>query len=91
MYLSIIIPAYNEEIRLPQTLKSINSYLQDKSYHYEIIVVNDGSLDNTATMAKNLLSEIKNLRLLNVKKNRGKGYAVKQGILNARGQYCIYL
>ena len=91
MHLSIIIPAYNEEARLPQTLKSINSYLRNKSYHYEIIVVNDGSLDNTAGIVKNLISDIKNLRFIDIKENQGKGHAVKQGILNAQGQYCIYL
>ena len=91
MYLSIIIPAYNEENRLPQTLKSLNQYLKLQSYNYEIIVVNDGSLDNTAAIARKLLPEIKCLRLLDIKKNRGKGYAVKQGVLNARGRYCIYL
>jgi dolichyl-phosphate beta-glucosyltransferase len=86
-YLSVIIPAYNEEKRLPKTLKEIDGYLQNQNYNYEIIVVNNGSKDKTAEVVKNLTGEIKNLKLTDNKENRGKGFAVRQGMLGAKGDY----
>lgn len=90
MYLSIIIPAYNEEKRLPKTLLEIDKYLKGQSYPYEIIVVNDGSRDKTAEIVKDLIPQIKNLKLIDNKKNRGKGYVVRQGMLEAKGEYRIF-
>ena len=96
MYLSVIIPAYNEEKRLPQTLREVDNYLRVQKYDYEIIVVNDGSKDKTAEVVKNLKSparaggEIKNLKLIDNKENHGKGYAVRQGMLEARGEYRLF-
>lgn len=90
MYLSVIIPAYNEEKRLPKTLKEVDAYLSEQPYNYEIIVVNDGSLDKTAAVVRNLISQIKNLQLVDNKKNHGKGWVVKQGMLAAKGKYRIY-
>jgi len=58
MYLSVIIPAYNEERRLPKTLEEIDKYLSRQSYDYEILVVNDGSKDRTVEIAKNLAPKI---------------------------------
>lgn len=89
MYLSVIIPAYNEEKRLPKTLEEVDAYLSKQPYNYEIIVVNDGSLDKTAAVVRNLISQIKNLQLINNKKNHGKGWVVKQGMLAAKGKYRI--
>ncbi|MFH1462218.1 MAG: dolichyl-phosphate beta-glucosyltransferase [bacterium] len=90
IHLSVIIPAYNEEKRLPKTLKAIGSYLTKQNYDYEILVVNDGSKDRTAEIVKELSSEIKNLRLIDNKENRGKGYVVKQGMLEALGEYRLF-
>ncbi len=90
MYLSVIIPAYNEEKRLPKTLEEVDAYLSKQPYNYEIIVVNDGSLDKTAAVVRNLISQIKNLQLVDNKKNHGKGWVVKQGMLAAKGKYRIY-
>ncbi len=90
MYLSVIIPAYNEERRLPKTLEEIDEYLKRQTYDYEILVVNDGSKDRTAEVVLSLASYIKNLRLVDNKENRGKGYVVRQGILEARGDYRIF-
>ncbi len=88
-HLSVIIPAYNEEKRLPKTLREINNYLKKQSYLSEIIVVNDGSTDRTSVVVKELQKIIPNLKLINIE-NSGKGYAVKKGILEAKGEYRIF-
>jgi len=90
IYLSVIIPTYNEEKRLPKTLREIDGYLQKQNYNYEIIVVNNGSKDKTAEVVKNLTGEIKNLKLIDNKENRGKGFAVKQAMLEAKGDYRVF-
>jgi dolichyl-phosphate beta-glucosyltransferase len=84
-YLSIIIPAYNEAERIPKTILDMDKRLAHAPYTYEIIVVNDGSKDNTAEVVRNLSKIAKNLRLIDVEKNRGKGATVKQGMLEAEG------
>lgn len=90
MYLSVIIPAYNEEKRLPKTLEEIDKYLRKQDYDYEILVVNDGSKDKTVEIAKGLISKIKNLIVTGYKKNQGKGYAVRFGVLEAKGDYRLF-
>jgi len=90
MYLSVVIPAYNEERRLPKTLADIDKYLRTKSYDYEIIVVNDGSKDRTAKVVRDLTSIIRNLRLIDNKENQGKGAVVRQGLLEAKGEYRLF-
>lgn len=90
MYLSIIVPAYNEEKRLPKTLEEIDIYLKKQSYDYEIIVVSDGSKDRTVEVVKNLMTEIKNLKILDFKENQGKGFGVRQGMLEAKGEYRLF-
>ncbi len=90
IYLSVIVPAYNEEKRLPKTLKEIEKYLKTQSYDWEIIVVNDGSKDNTAEVVRGLFLEVENLRLIDNKENHGKGYVVKQGMLEAKGNYRVF-
>lgn len=93
IYLSVIIPAYNEENRLFDTLKEIDSYLRRQDYNYEIIVVNDGSKDKTCQVVENLKDEAKiaNLRLIDNKENHGKGYVIRQGMLEASGQYRLFI
>ena len=90
MHLSVVIPAYNEEKRISKTLKSIDEYLRKQNYLYEILVVSDGSKDNTAKVVNDLTSEIKNLRVIDNKQNRGKGYVVRQGIMEAKGKYRLF-
>ncbi|MFH1582576.1 MAG: dolichyl-phosphate beta-glucosyltransferase [bacterium] len=90
MHLSVVIPAYNEEKRISKTLRSINEYLKKQNYLYEILVVSDGSKDNTAKVVNDLTSEIKNLRLIDNKQNKGKGYVVRQGIMVASGKYRLF-
>ena len=90
MKLSIVIPAYNEEKRLPKTLESINDYLRKREYDYEILVVNDGSKDKTAEAVENLKSRVANLKLIDNKENNGKGFVVRQGMLSAKGDYRLF-
>jgi len=90
VHLSIVIPAYNEEKKLPNTLPKIYDYLKKQSYNWEILIVSDGSKDNTAQVVKDLSSQIENLRLIDNKENHGKGYVVKQGMLSAKGKYRLF-
>jgi len=90
IYLSVIIPAYNEEKRLPKTLEEIDEYLKKQDYDYEILVVNDGSKDRTVEVAKSLMLKIRNLIVTGYEKNQGKGYAVRFGMLEAKGDYRIF-
>jgi dolichyl-phosphate beta-glucosyltransferase len=89
--LSVIIPAYNEEERLPKTLRAMNNYLAKQNYGYEILVVSDGSKDDTVQVAKDLAGEIQNLRIIDEKQNHGKGYVVRRGMLAAKGAYRLFL
>jgi dolichyl-phosphate beta-glucosyltransferase len=90
MHLSVIIPAYNEERRLPKTLGEIDKYLRKQIYDYEILVVNDGSRDRTVEVTKNQIPKIKNLKVIGYEKNQGKGYAVRFGMLEAKGDYRLF-
>ena len=91
IYLSVIIPAYNEEKRISNTLLEIDKYLSDQDYSYEIIVVSDGSKDKTAAIVKKFSDLVKNLKLIDNKKNHGKGWVVRQGMLEAKGQYRLFM
>ena len=88
--LSIVIPAYNEEGRLPKTLDSVIAYLQSRLYPAEIIVVDDGSTDGTAEVAFAFQSKYSRLRLVSNKANRGKGFSVRHGMLEARGEIALF-
>lgn len=89
-YLSVIIPAYNEEDRIEKILRALDGYLASQEYSYEIIVVNDGSKDGTAEVVQGLVPYIKNLRLLDNRENHGKGWVVRQGLLEARGDLRLF-
>lgn len=92
-FLSIIIPAYNEELRLPPTLARVAAFLRTQSYVAEVIVVENGSTDNTAGAVHQFIQE--HLRpddpftLVLLQSSPGKGAAVKHGMLHAKGAYCI--
>jgi len=90
VFLSVIIPAYNEEKRLPKTLEEIDKYLREKPYNYEILVVNDGSKDRTVEVAESLIPKIKNLKVTGYEKNRGKGFAVRFGMMEAKGKFRLF-
>lgn len=88
--LSIIIPAFNEERRLPNTLDCIEKYLQPRPFQAEVIVVDDGSTDGTVRVAARYGERLPNLRVLSNGRNRGKGYSVRHGMLEARGEYALF-
>ncbi|MCD6550583.1 glycosyltransferase family 2 protein [bacterium] len=90
MRLSVIIPAYNEEKRIVHTLEDIDKYLSTQDYDYEIIVVNDGSQDRTSDVVRGATERIRNLRLIDNKQNRGKGFVVRQGMLEAKGEFRLF-
>lgn len=89
LFLSVVLPAYNEERRLPETLSQILSYLGEQPYRSEVIIADDGSTDATATLVEQLMQQHPSIRLLQLD-HRGKGYAVRKGILAARGEYVLF-
>lgn len=90
-YLSIIIPAYNEGGRkgeeLKKNLQEIGDYLGKKGLEYEVIIVNDGSKDNTGEFARSLGPIVKNFKLIDRAENKGKWYSVREGFLAAKGKF----
>jgi len=90
-FLSVVIPAYNEAERIPLTLVDIDRHLSKADYSYEILVVNDGSKDDTAQVVEHFSKMIPNLRLLDQEKNQGKGKVVNIGMLEARGKYRLFM
>jgi dolichyl-phosphate beta-glucosyltransferase len=87
---SIVIPAFNEGRRLGPTLEKVLGYVQAQKWDAEIIVVNDGSRDNTADIVRSFAANDPSLRLVENPGNRGKGYSVRNGMLNARGQIVLF-
>ncbi len=85
-FLSIIVPAYNEEQRLPISLPQIIDFVQQQDYYAEVIVVDDGSTDRTADIVREIQKEVAFITLLQVD-HGGKGHAVKAGMMQARGEY----
>jgi len=90
--LSIVIPAYNEAVRLGNTLMAVVDYLRQSWPDAELIVVDDGSTDDTATLAKEILSGAEDLRtsVITYKSNLGKGRAVRLGLLAARSEVALF-
>jgi dolichyl-phosphate beta-glucosyltransferase len=90
LYLSVVIPAYNEQERLKRHVPGIVAFLQSKGKPFEIIVVNDGSQDGTAEVTGSLGRAYPMARLISLDPNRGKGGAVKAGMLEARGRFVLF-
>ncbi len=90
MYLSVIIPSYNEEKHIRKTVESIYQYLSGRNLEHEILVVTDGSTDKTSDIVHSMFSAIPTLQLLDYKLNKGKGFAVRQGMLKVTGQYRLF-
>lgn len=88
LFLSVVVPAYNEELRLPDTLAQILGYLEQQQFAFEVIVADDGSTDSTAAIVNTMAAQHPGLRLLSLD-HRGKGFAVRAGALDASGEYVL--
>lgn len=90
MYLSIVIPAYNEEKRIGPTFSAMHDYLAAKDYEHEVILVDDGSMDRTVLQAQeSRLAGESRLKVIKNGGNKGKGFSVKNGILRSVGEYVL--
>src|SRR6266566_1632587 len=85
---SIVVPAFNESARIGDSIKKIDAFMRRSPLSLELIVVDDGSSDNTADIVRH--ARIKGLRLVRNGLNRGKGYSVRQGVLSASGKYVLF-
>ena len=90
VYLSVIVPAYNEAERLPKTLKRFDEYLTATGFAYEILVMLDGPSDNTREVMREMLREIPHLEVIDRPVNRGKGHTVKEGMRRAAGRIRLF-
>ena len=85
-FLSIVIPAYNEAGRIVSSLEAIQDYVREKDFPVEMIVVDDGSTDNSVE----IVSRQAGIRLLRNERNRGKGFSVRHGVLEAQGELILF-
>jgi dolichyl-phosphate beta-glucosyltransferase len=88
--LSIVIPAYNEAKRISRTLETLRKYLEGTNWTAEVIVVNDGSSDETAAIVESYRDQWNALRLIENGRNRGKGFSVRNGALRAQGDVVLF-
>ena len=88
--LSVVLPAYNEEARLPATLAAWSEYLAAQPYRWELVVADDGSRDGTAAAADDFAAAHPGVRVVRLPQNRGKGGAVREGVLAARGDVILF-
>lgn len=90
VYLSVIVPAYNEAERLPRTLERFNKYLSSTGFTYEILVALDGPSDRTREVLREMRREIPHLKVMDRPVNHGKGFTVKEGMLRAAGRIRLF-
>ncbi|MGA7732981.1 MAG: dolichyl-phosphate beta-glucosyltransferase [Chloroflexia bacterium] len=88
--LSVVVPVYNEARRVGRTLPLLARYFRGQDYSVEFVIVDDGSTDNTVELARALLGPADDVRVLEERPNRGKGHAVKVGMLAARGEVVLF-
>ncbi len=91
IYLSVVIPAYNEENRITPTLEAVHAYLSRQPYSWEVLVVLDGPTDDTLGVVRAFSAGKPNIRCLDRDVNRGKGYTVREGMLQAQGQVRLFM
>lgn len=91
IFLSVVIPAFNEERTIISTLNSIFSYLKKQNYPFEVIVVNDSSRDYTRDLVLEFQKSFDNLILLDNEKNQGKGFGVRRGMFEAQGELAVFM
>jgi len=89
-HLSIVVPAYNEEERLLPTLERLFEYYEAAGYPYDVSIVSDGSKDRTNEIARTFAASHPTFALVEYSPNRGKGYAVRTGVLQAKGDYVLF-
>ncbi len=89
--LSIVIPAYNEEFRLPTFLNEVIPYIDSIQQKIEVIIINDGSTDNTHKIINQFMATDKRISVITSVKNCGKGASVKKGILKAKGTFVLFI
>jgi dolichyl-phosphate beta-glucosyltransferase len=89
--LSVIVPAYNEGARLESTVRDIVRYCRRGQRPFELILVDDGSFDDTSSVGRQLSREVPELRLIRLATNHGKGYAVRTGVMNALGNIVLFV
>lgn len=89
-HLSVVIPAYNEENRIKGTLEAVYNYFSRQNYSWEVIVVSDGSKDRTVEIVSEFISNKPEMSLVANTKNNGKGYVVRQGMLQAQGDFRLF-
>jgi dolichyl-phosphate beta-glucosyltransferase len=87
---SIVIPAYNESARIPATLQSVVDCIRQRGWSAEVLVVNDGSTDSTANVVRAFAADNPEVHLLENPGNRGKGYSVRSGMLQAHGEIVLF-
>jgi len=91
VHLSIVIPAYNEEKRIPKTLERVLDYLEGREYFSEVIIVDDGSTDRTREVSVRILTDRVPIRIHANSSNKGKGSAIRKGMLAAKGEYVLFM
>ena len=89
--LSIVVPAYNEQFRITSFMKNLLNFSKKNLKSYEIIIVDDGSTDDTYQIVKDLIIDYENTKIITYSENKGKGYAVFQGILNSVGEFVLFI
>lgn len=88
--LSVVVPAYNEQARIVPTIRDVARYCRLWTRPFEVIVVDDGSRDGTSATVDRLTADLPEVRLIRLAQNHGKGYAVRSGVVNARGQNILF-
>ncbi len=88
--LSVVIPMYNETARIRETVPRLLAFFATQSYKHEFVIVDDGSSDGTAALARKLFASAENVRVLEEHPNRGKGSAVRAGMLAAKGKFVLF-
>ncbi|MFQ5842900.1 MAG: dolichyl-phosphate beta-glucosyltransferase [Thermodesulfobacteriota bacterium] len=89
-FLSLVMPAYNEEQTIGRSVSTVRNYLMKRGYPFEIIVVDDGSEDQTLQRVQEVMATCEKIRLVRNRKNLGKGAAVRKGMLHAEGEYIVF-
>ncbi len=87
----MVVPAYNEEHRIGRTIEALDAYFKKQIFDYEILVVSDGSTDNTAGVVEEYRAKVKGLKLIANPQNHGKGYVVRQGMRAAEGKFQLFM